>query len=199
MLREKLEQALEKKGLPKVLANFITITDESEIEGIINHLGELQKPQEFDDYLKDNAEAKSEFDRRVTKAIETYKKNNPGASSKENEQNKKGDETPEWAKAITDRLEKMEATQSHGIKVSNAKKLWQKSNIPDSIKNSDSWFQKLIDIDSETSIEDQIIKAEADTIALKQDIINSSVSSSGIPNPIGDKEATDAEIEEVFK
>lgn len=203
-LKKKLEAALEAKGLSKELVKFISITQESEIEGVVEQLSKLHKteePKDLDDFLKDNADAKSEFDRRVTKAIDTYKKKQGKKSDDDDDDDKPGkkkktddDDTPSWAKKLMSEVESLKSEKAKDSKTSTAKQLWDKSELPDTIKTK--WFGR-IDVDSETSIEDQIKGLESEYTELKQGLLNKESGGGGLPNPFEDGEVSDAEIEAI--
>ena len=195
-LRKKLELALSAKGLTKELANFISIEEESDIEGVVAKLEKLhktEKPKTLDDFLKDNPEAKSDFDRRMTKGIETYKKN----TKKEQKPDEEDDDVvPEWAKKYIAKVEAVEAKTLVDAKLSEAKKLWKDSEIPTEFKD-EKWFNRMIDVDSETSIEEQIKLALEETTKFRQEIVSKEIGDQGLPNPIGSGEASDEEIEDM--
>lgn len=196
-LRKKLELALSAKGLTKELANFISIEEESDIEGVVAKLEKLhktEKPKTLDDFLKDNPEAKSDFDRRMTKGIETYKKN----TKKEQKPDEEDDDVvPEWAKTIIAKVEAVESKTLVDSKLSEAKKLWKDSDIPTEFKD-EKWFNRMIDVDSETSIDEQIKSALEETTKFRQDIVSKEIGDKGLPNPIGDEEVSDDDILDII-
>ncbi len=194
-LREKLRAELIKKGLPEELSNYIAISNESEIEGVLNDLVKLQNPpiKNFEDFLKENPEAKREYDRKVSRAIETYKKK----STKPLQEEDNG-AAPEWAKTLFEQFKELKTGFETSSKKSIASDLWSKADLPASIKNNDEWFNKLIDLNSEVTIEDQLKQAIELITPLKQEVINASVSGDGFPSPRGDNdEPTDAEIADI--
>ncbi|MCH2231670.1 MAG: hypothetical protein MK105_15150 [Crocinitomicaceae bacterium] len=206
-LRKKLEAALSAKGLDKELAKstFIKIEKEEEIEGVVTELQKLQKPQpkpqSLDDFLKDNPEAKSDFDKKITAGIETYKKNQKKKNPKQDPSNPGDNEDDqEWKNEINSLKEAIEALKTEktaASKKSEAEKLWSKSNLPKGIKDSEVWFKRIIDLDSETSFEDQIKAAEKDLADVKQTVIDETIGSEGFPDTHLDEEPTDAMIESI--
>lgn len=199
-LKNKLIASLEAKGLGKGLADFITITDESEIEGIVAKAVESLKPSEKTKEQKlADKEVQAEIDRRVTSALEKER-----AKSREPEKDKKEDtETPEWAKALIDQnkalSEKITAIEAGKItetKQQQAQKALQSSEVlSDSIKTK--WLNR-IDLNSEVSFEDQVKGLETEFSELKQTVIDSTPISGSIPISTGTNgKASDAEIDSI--
>lgn len=200
-LKNKLIATLESKGLGKGLADFITITDESEIEGIVSKAVESLKPTEKTKEQKlADKEVQAEIDRRVTSALEKER-------AKVKEPEKKTDEpseTPEWAKALIDQnkalTEKITAIEAGKItesKQQQAQKALQSSEVlTDSIKSK--WLNR-IDLNSEVSFEDQVKGLETEFSELKQTVIDSTPLSGSVPISTGNNgKATEAEIDSII-
>jgi hypothetical protein len=133
----------------------------------------------------------SETDRRTTEAVDTavkkYEKKynlRDGKPIEEPEKKKpdpkkETDDVPAWAKALTEKLDtydeklsKMEKEREKTSKLSQAKELLKASKIPDKLK--DKWLKR-VDVDDETSLEDQVKALEEEYLELKQEHINESV------------------------
>lgn len=197
-LKNKLIAALEAKGLGKGLADFITITEESEIEGVVAKALESLKPRELtrEEKLKD-PEVQAETDRRVTEAL---KKRDAKLDDKKPET--PPTDTPAWAQALIDQnktlSEKITAIESNKItetKQQQAQKALQGSQLlPDSVKTK--WLNR-IDLNSETSFEDQVKGFETEYSELQQTIVDSTPLSGSIPISTVNGKASDAEIDSI--
>ncbi len=196
-LKNKLIAALEAKGLGKGLADFITITEESEIEGIVAKAIESLKPVEKtkEEKLKDK-EVQAEIDRRVTEALKKRDSNEPP---------KKDDtppnDTPTWAqalidqnKALSEKITAIETGKQTETKQQQAQKVLQGSALlPESAKSK--WLSR-IDLNSETSFEDQVKGLETEYSELHQTIVDSTPLSGSVPISTGNNgKASDSEID----
>ncbi|CAL2077660.1 conserved protein of unknown function [Tenacibaculum sp. 190524A02b] len=203
-LKKKLLAGLLAKGLPKELLAFITVTEESQVEGVLDKLEKLHKtkdeePKSLDDFLKENPNAKSEFDRRVTKALNTQKRKKSKSKKSEEIDDPEEDEEDETIlllKELQKEVIELKSSNSKNSKLSEAEKAWQDSELPKEIKEDDYFFKTFINVESETSIEDQIKTAIEKTTGFKQSIIDTNVGSKGFPNLVNDSEPTDDEISE---
>lgn len=197
-LKNKLIAALEAKGLGKGLADFITITEESEIEGIVAKALESLKPVEKtkEEKIADK-EVQAEIDRRVTSALEKAK----GKPDDKKPETPPSD-TPAWAQALIDQnktlSEKITAIESNKItetKQQQAQKALQGSQLlPDSVKTK--WLNR-IDLNSETSFEDQVKGFETEYSELQQSIVDSTPLSGSVPISTVNGKASDAEIDSI--
>lgn len=182
-LLQKLEKALEYKGLKKDYAAFLSVKEEKDIEGVVNSLhGLIPKQNEpkkinLDDLLKTDPEASKEFDRRVSKAIDTYK------SKKENQdptKEKGKDDLDEnnpilkMFKAMEEKIDQLASDKEMDGMKSRANKAFEDSKLPE------TWISR-IDLKSEVSYEGQVAELKKEYDEIIQSAVNSSASQTGIP------------------
>lgn len=151
MLLEKLKKALKKAGLAEELANYINITTEGEIEGVI---ASLQNPtqsseldfakilgsEEFSKFVNENGFDKvlelskgiqSGHDLKVTQGIRTatekfLKGLNPDDSNILSNNRQKGDDVPSWAKSLMNDIQEIKAGNQKELKLEKADTLMGK-------------------------------------------------------------------------
>ena len=170
---EKLKSALKAAGLNEGLADVISITSEDQIEGVINKLkptqNELDIPkilgsEEFKTYAESvgfkkvielSKPLQSGHDKGVTDGIKSFQEKYLKTVNGEGEGDDGDDpkKMPEWAKKLSDKIDKFETEKAKGGKLEEAKKLMQESKLPDKLKGK--WVER-IQLESETSVEDQI-------------------------------------------
>ncbi len=227
MLKEKLKEALKKAGLSEGLADLISITEESQIEGVITSLKSTQNPddvtpdfnkilgsQEFAEYISKTGfekvielskPLKSGHDKKVTEGIKKNQQKYFKQIIDENDDDMNSDGTkkttvsnddmPGWAKVLVEKVESFEKTKSTESKLEQAKK-WLKGSevIPEKLK--EKWLSR-INLESETSFEDQVKALEEEHTETYTNIVGSN-SGKGLPTGgQGNKEATDSEVEEI--
>lgn len=177
MLKEKLKQALKQKGLNEGLADKITITEESEIEEIVNQLApagatpsyeEVLASEEFATYVEANGFDKvvglsktlQKFhDQKVTKGIATAIENHQKKNPMPNNDPKPSDPKPDdQMKTLMDRLEALEKEKAQGQFSTTAKEALNKTNLPDAVKSK--WASRIVE--SEVSVEDQVKALESE-------------------------------------
>jgi hypothetical protein len=215
MLKEKLKAALKAAGLNEELAETINITSEAQIEGAVLGLQSTQSTQEldfntvlgssefarfvtksgFDNVIKLSKSLQSEHDKKVTAGIKTFqekwlKKANgegdPGEGG-EGSQQQNGD-MPAWAKQLMDKVDSFEKMKTKTSKLEQAKETLKKSTIlNDALKNS--WASR-IDLESETSFEDQVKVLETEFQELHTAIVGDA---SGKGLPFGNRTTTETE------
>jgi len=184
------------EGIADKYAN--TITDETQIETTFSE-GVLS-------VIKDMAElAQKDGDRRATEATNTaianYEKKHNLKDGKEVKNDGGGvtpsnppvvdDKTPEWAKAIiesnkamSEKIEALEKEKTLQTKQQQASTVLKASKvIPDKFK--EKWANR-INVDSETSIEDQVKELEAEFTELHTTIVGKN-SGKGLPTGSGSK------------
>jgi len=225
-MKDKLKEALKKAGLSEGIADFITITEESQIEGIVNTLKSTQTndvtpdfnkilgSQEFGEFITKTGfekvielsiPLKSGHDKKVTEGIkknqEKYFKQINGENTDEMNEDgtpktKTGDEMPAWAKKLEEKIDGFEKSKTKESKLEQATTVLKASKIIPE-KLQTKWGSR-ISLESETSFEDQVKELETEYQELHTSIVGSS---SGKGLPVGGKqsdEMTDAEVEEIF-
>jgi hypothetical protein len=196
-LKNKLIAALKEKGLGEGIANFITINDESEIEGAIASLASTLPVQTKDQKIADK-EVQSEIDRRVTMALEKAKGNTPPAPTP----TPPTDDTPEWAKALieqnkslTEKITAIENGKQTETKQQQALSAIQKSEVlNDSTKSK--WANR-IDINSDVPFEEQVKGLESEFTELSQELVNSKALAGSSPMSKGST-PSDAELDSIL-
>lgn len=197
-LKNKLIAALEAKGLGKGLADFITITEESEIEGVVAKAIEALKPVEKTKEQKlADKEVQSEIDRRVTEALKKR-----DASEPPKKDDAPPSETSELLKELVSQnkllAEKITAIESGKItdtKQQQAQKALQSSQVlTDSLK--EKWVNR-IDLNSDVSFEDQVKGLETEFSELRQTVVDSTPLSGSVPISTVNGKASDAEIDSI--
>ncbi len=204
---------IQKTYLEGVAENFSkTITEEEQIATTFNE-GMLS-------VLKSSAElAQKEGDRRATEAtqsaITNYEQKHNLKDGKVIEKQvekieiptppqKKEEDTPEWAKtliqsnkAMSEKITALEQEKTLESKQSQAQTALNSSKLPDNLKQK--WASR-VDVDSETSIEDQVIELEAEYNELHTSIVGDN-SGKGLPTG-GQKiegEVSDEEANEIVE
>lgn len=199
-LKKKLKEALKKAGLKEGLADHIKIESEDQIEGIVSDLQSTLESEEeeeldfkkllsskefseyvekegFDQVVEGSKTLKSQFDRKVTKGIKTFKSKFMKTSDNEEDdeddeegegtQSKKsGEQMPKWAKDLADKVDKLnkkEESDEWSEQVSNALK---KSKIPE--KYQTKWASRIVKSDDK-KLEDQIKALEEEYDDIEKD------------------------------
>lgn len=208
MLKEKLKEALKKAGLDEGLADVINITEESQIEGVINSL----KPQEttidfqailqskefatfvqkngFDKVLDFSKTLQSEHDKKVTKGVNTFKeKFLKGLTPDDGNKNTPNDnEMPAWAKQMMETVNNLSKDKATASKLEQAKNVISNSKLPEKFQNK--WLDR-IDLESEKSFEDQIKELEDEYTEFQKDFVSENAGR-GLPSGgVSDDEVTD--------
>jgi hypothetical protein len=138
----------------------------------------------FDSLLKNSKTLQSEHDKKVSSGIKTFKEkyfkdmDPEGAEGHEDGKGKEGmqnqNDAPEWAKALISKVENLEKEKASTGKLSQAKDLFTKSvtlqKLPEKLQNS--WLNR-INLESETSFEDQIKALEEEVTEFKIVTVNS--------------------------
>lgn len=219
-MKKKLKEALRLAGLSEELANGISITSEDQIEGIVAALkttstqqgsldyDEILQSEGFTDYVTKNGFDKvlsasktlqSEHDKKVTQGVQTFRdriaKGFPGAEKTlEGNKQKMGDDTPEWAKALMSKVDALEAKGQATSKLEQVKALMENSQLPKDFQSR--WISR-IDLNSETSFEDQIKELETEHADLFKDFVGRE-SGKGLPHGKGGSDTpSDESIEAV--
>jgi len=176
-----LKLALKKKGLSEELYEFINVTEEGEIEAAIAKLEPLL-PKPTVDVTKtlELPEFKKEIDRRITKAIQTHKAKAGGNDAPEDEEEdldeaKVSPEMKVVLKALstlTTEVTNLKAGKETETKQQQAQTVLKSSKIiPESVQTN--WLSR-IDLNSETSFEDQLTALESEFTQIAQTINNGS-------------------------
>lgn len=189
-----------------------TITEENQIEQTFNE-GVLN-------LLKHSAQhAQAEGDRRANESVQTaitnyekkhsikdgkpVKQNDQSGGGNPNPQKKDNDDTPEWAKAIiesnkalSEKIVALEQEKSKQDKILKAQIALKSSKLPENLKQK--WANR-INVESETSIEDQVKELETEFNELHTTIVGS-YSGKGLPNgsTVVTGEASSEELGEVL-
>lgn len=184
-LKSKLVNALEKAGMNEGLASAFEGADEETVEAFIGKLKPQKQPtitpeefvgskafedyldkHGFDDLLAKSKKAQSAFDKKTSKALNTFKKNLLGGDASDDDDKKGGgvdlnsdSNDPVIAmlaelKAQLAELKKEKETES---KLGSAKQALEKSKLPKAVQ--EKWITR-IDVNAETSIEDQVKSLE---------------------------------------
>lgn len=223
MLKKKLKKALKKAGLNEGLAELINITSEDQIDDIVNQLKETQssdddeldfeeilKSEAFEEFVQESGFDKvldfsktlqSEHDRKVTKGIATGLDNflkKKGGKSKEGDSksnSKTDDDTPDYAKAILERLEKIENGNKKSEFSEKVTEALKNSKLPDSLKTK--WASRVIEGD--VSIEKQVKALEEEQEELYKTFVGENAGS-GLPSGgPSDKKVSDEEVGELVE
>ncbi|AOR28732.1 hypothetical protein FORMB_16930 [Formosa sp. Hel1_33_131] len=224
MLKKKLKKALKKAGLNEGLAELINITSEDQIDDIVNQLQtsqssdddvldfeEILKSEAFEEFVQESGFDKvldfsktlqSEHDRKVTKGIATgldnFLKKKGGKSKKEGgkESNSaEDDNTPDYAKAILERLEKIENGNKKSEFSEKVTEALKDSKLPDSLKTK--WASRVIEGD--VSIEKQVKALEEEQQELYKTFVGENAGS-GLPSGgPSDKKVSDEEVGELVE
>lgn len=160
----------------------------------------------FDAVLKHSKTLQSEHDKKVSSGIKTFKdkyfKKIDGEDDDDGDDETKGkgkmgnpNDAPEWAKALISKVESLEKEKTTTGKLSQAKDLFSKSEklqkLPEKVRNN--WFNR-INVESETSFEDQIKSLEEEATELK--LISGT--SKGLPMGGGsDDKPSEKEVNEI--
>lgn len=216
MLKEKLKQALKAAGLSEGLADVINITSEDQIEGVIQSLqpqnptldfSAILQSKEFATFVQQNGFDKvlelsktlqSEHDKKVTKGVQTFKDNFVKTLTPDdggNEPNPNGvEEMPSWAKQLMETVGNLSKEKETSTKLEQAKATISKSKLPEKFQTK--WINR-IDLESETSFEDQVKALEDEYTEFQKDFIGAN-SGRGLPRGGGsDTEITDEQADEI--
>lgn len=196
-LKNKLIAALKEKGLGEGIVNLINISDESEIEGVINTLTS-QLPQPTKEQKLADKEVQSEIDRRVTMALEKQKVNQTPETPKTTDDN-----TPEWAKSLIEQNkslnEKINAIEQGKVidsKKTQALSILKGSKIlTDSIKSK---WENRINLESEVPFEEQVKSLEAEFTELQQSLVDSTPLAGSSPMLKNSGNPSDAELDAIL-
>lgn len=172
---EILKKVLKEAGLSEDSDNFKTIYESKEFEVVKDKL-DTELPETFDQFLK-LPNMQSEFDKRQTQAVKTREDN---LKKKFDFKEKSGAE-PEPNNELLEKFakleEKLEARDKQDLqksKLVDAGKLLSEKKIPKS-------YLKHFDLDSETSLNDQLVNIEKDWDEVKQEYINANVKGGQLP------------------
>lgn len=222
MLKQKLIEALKKAGLNEGLADFITITEESQVEGVISSLQSTQNPDSvtpdyekivgsegFGQWVKEKGftkvieiskSLKSGADSMVTQGVKTFsdkhfKQITDGNAGKEGNAQKTDDPVLDALQKISQRIDGLEQSKTTESKKEQAKKAISESkSLPDTVK--EKWLSR-IDLESETSFEEQVKGLETEYTEIHTGIVGSS-SGKGLPLGVGSTgEVSDEEANDV--
>lgn len=168
---EILKKALLEAGLTEDSDNFKSIYESKEFEAVKDKL-ETELPENFDQFLK-LPNMQSEFDKRQTQAVKTREDNlkkkfdfkEKGGTPPASEPNK---ELLEKFTKLEERFKARDKQDLQKSKLVDAKKLLDEKKIPKS-------YLKHFDLDSETSLKDQLGNIEKDWDEVKQEYINTNV------------------------
>lgn len=197
-----LKLALSKKGLSEELYEFINVKEEGEIDGALaKMLGLLPKPPTPANVLEmlETPDFKKEVDRRITKAIDTYKlKNNPNPQPDPNNPDPNDPKLDPNVKALMDvvnglktELETMKTGKTEEDKKAEAAKLLAASTVlPEKFKAK--WVER-VNVKSEVALADQIKALEEEYTDFEQDLANSGQYT---PKPGSGNPTTEATVEE---
>lgn len=217
-IKEKLKAALLAKGLKEGLSDFINITSEDQIEGVINSLTPTQDDEldfkkvlsstEFSSYLSSNGLDKvlegskslqSEFDKKVTKGIKTFKQKFVKDELEEDDDNttaETGDsQTLKLINELKQELKAIKDGNSKSKTLDSAKELFSKSKslskLPERIQQR---YLNSIDFEGGSSLDDQIKEFEEEAGELRLSGIRTNP---GLPTGGTPPEDSKASTEEV--
>jgi len=155
---------------------------------------ELLKGKSLDDIFAENKDLKSEYDRKVSKGIESYKAANP--SKKEDEPKKEDEEkVPAWAKDFKKQMENFQSFISSSKKEEGVRSIFEGNKklegIPDALKNG--YLKRLKSADD---IEAEIKEIESEVEAIKKTYVKED---KGLPAGGGTSKGKAATKEEAAK
>lgn len=188
-LKNKLINALKKAGMSEALAESMNGLSEEQVDKFIAGLPNQQPtpptPQEvvkskafteylenggFDELLKTSKSAQSQFDKKVTKALGTFKQNLLGEKQAQNnaQQDQGGVDLPTTGNETVDQMMKLMKQQQEQINaLINARTTEANQNTVASAlassklpKSQHAYLAKLIEVGGEVSVEDQISELE---------------------------------------
>lgn len=221
-MKEKLKKALKAAGLNEGLADFINITSEDQIEGVVNMAKSTQQSTEldfnkvlsstefsnfvekegFDKVVEISKPLQSGHDKKVTAGITTFKDKyfkdiDPSKGKEGKTEPGEGDsETLKLVKELKKEIEGLKNNNQQSDKLAQATEVFKKSKvIPEKLQKK--WGNR-IDFDSETSIEDQVKALEDEYTESYQDLVGESFGK-GLPTggPTGGAKASDEEVDEL--
>lgn len=191
-LKLKLVNALKGAGMSEGLADSMTGLSEEQVNVFIAGLpkptaaptiAEVIASPAFDQYLgqggfdellKTSKTAQSQFDKKVTKSLSTFKDNllgkeqntppNGNPQPTAGGQGQGDGDAPAWAQALISRMDNLENGIQAGKTQNTIDAALKSSKLP---ANLHGHFGKLIDTNSETSVEDQIKALEKDFGGIK--------------------------------
>tara|TARA_R110002167_G_scaffold75775_1_gene211464 strand:+ start:429 stop:1127 length:699 start_codon:yes stop_codon:yes gene_type:complete len=227
MFEEILKAALKKAGLSEELAKFITITEESQIEGVINSLKPTQNPDDvtpdftkilgspefaeyvtkngFDNVVKVSKSLQSEHDKKVTAGIKTFQEKYFKQINGENDDTMNPDGTPKTPKTGDEMpawaktlMEKVDNFEKS--KTTESKLEQAKASLKASKVISEKLQERWIsriNLESDKSFEDQVKELETEFTETYTSFVGGA---SGKGLPTGGQqtgEATDSEVKEI--
>ncbi|MEE9408263.1 MAG: hypothetical protein V3V28_09330 [Polaribacter sp.] len=228
MLKQKLKDALKLAGLSEGLADFISITEESQIEGVITSLKSTQNPddvtpdfnkilgsEEFAKYISKTGfekvielskPLKSGHDKKVTEGIKNNQEKYFKQINPENKEEMNEDGTPKTPKKDDDMpawaktlMDKVEGIEKS--KTTESKLEQAKASLKGSKIISEKLQERWvsrIDLESDKSFEDQVKELETEYTETYTAAVGGA---SGKGLPLGGQntgEASDSEVEEIF-
>lgn len=189
-LIDALKKALLEGGLDEGSDSYKKVIGSKEFEGLKKQL-EKESPTSFDEFLK-LPDFKSEFDRQISKAVQSRESNlrekydfkekdgkDPNDGNKETEAMKQ-------IRELTERLDKSEQKNLLNSRRATAEKLLKEKGIP-------SAFLKHFDLNGEADIDSQIEDVEKVFNDTRQEIINGSVKGTKLPAGSTETKVTDEE------
>lgn len=190
-LREKLIKALKNAGIDEGLADAMSDQSEEAVEKFINGLKpkepsieEILGSEAFEKYIADGGfdklltvskKAQSEFDRKTTKALNTFKQNLLGRKTEEDDDSdddfsagSQGAENSGLKKLIaqlSEKIDRLESRQTAESKREQAMGLLKKSKLPQSVH--EKWLSR---IDLSGDMSEQISNLETEYKELVGDV-----------------------------
>lgn len=227
MLKQKLKDALKLAGLSEGLADFISITEESQIEGVITSLKSTQNPDDvkpdfskilaspefaefatkngFDSVIKLSKALQSAHDKKVTDGIKTFQEKYFKKINGENADDMNSDGTPKTPKTGDEMPAWAKTLMEKVDEIEKSKTTESKTEQAKAIlKDSKLIPEKLqnswisrIDLESDKSFEDQVKELETEYTETYTAAVGGA---SGKGLPVGGQdtgEASDSEVEEI--
>jgi hypothetical protein len=189
--KDVFKQKLKEKGLPESLAELFQVSKPEDIDGVITTLNGLipqQKPiSNFDELIASNKDFQAEFDRRITKAIETRKEKIKlevieSLKGTKQEQAPKTTENMTELTALQEQIKQLTQIVSNVVgqtekqnKLSEAKEKFSKSKLPA------HWINRVDVTNKEKNIDDQIKELQLDFDEIRQSTINEAVKNGEVP------------------
>lgn len=192
MNKKELLEELKRLGLSEEVLSGI---EDDQLQGLVDKL----KPKQigFDEFLKDPTQ-QGEFDRRVSKALETAKKKKEDPKPDDPKIEVDG-EQPKWVKTLLEQnktlSEKMENLEKGSVvksKKDQAIKFLKGTELPENLQ--ESWLSR-IDTDSETPIEDQVKALDEEYKGLVQNLADNTKLGGSPPRPGLDKDVKPEELD----
>lgn len=187
-LKNKLVNALKKAGMSEVLVDAFEEQDDTQVQKFIDKISQeaeelptmeeiiesdafekLIEEKGLDFILSKSKKTQSAFDKKINKALSTYRKTILGkgdedddddedetpTSKKSSKKSKSDDDDdmPAWAKKLMDKVDNLEQSKNQETNEQKGLAAFKKTDLPDALQKK--WVKRL-DFDSDVSLDDQV-------------------------------------------